>query len=75
MTLIKSIIKSVMATLILKSLATAYVIVGIFILVASGGSENAAMAFFLGPIAFWPATLVVSGLALLVYLAIAEHRT
>ncbi len=63
-----------MATLILKSLATGYILtaIGLIVLGVTKGS-SIAIAFFL-PIFVWPATLIVSGLALLVFKAIEENR-
>jgi len=67
---------SSMATLILKSLITGYALVALFCMLTLGnGSPGAPFYFFfIIPIFWWPATLIVSGLALLVYKAIEEQK-
>jgi len=62
-----------MATLLLKSLATGYIIVAIGIAIMMGDSAPLYSALFM-PIILWPALLIVSGLALLVFKAIDENK-
>ena len=61
-----------MATLLLKSLITGYILVALFafIMFPSGG----AFVVFAAPIIFWHVTLIVSGLSLLVFKAIEEQK-
>lgn len=64
-----------MATLILKSLATGYILTAVGIGVIIVISDNAPLyaALFM-PVFAWPAILIVSGLALLVFKAIDENK-
>jgi len=59
--------------MILKSLGIGYALVGIFFIVLGGG-EDANMMFFVGPIYFWPATLIVAGLVFLGFKSIEEQK-
>lgn len=59
-----------MATFILKSLATGYVLIAVVGLFMGAGGFTLIL-----PIFFWPALLIVSGLAALVYKAIDEHKS
>ena len=67
-----------MATLILKSLAIGFVAVGGFMVILMGDDlssiEDVLTVFIGAPIVSWPATLIIAGLAWLVFAAIAEHR-
>jgi hypothetical protein len=63
-----------MATLILTSLAAGYALVFLFALVVMRPGIAEAGLLFIAPIALWPATLIVAGLAFLVLLAILEHQ-
>ena len=62
-----------MATVVLLSLAAGYALVGGFFLVIGFGSEGALLLVLAGPIVAWPATLIVSFIAMLIILAIAEN--
>lgn len=66
-----------MATLLLKSIITGYALVAAFTLVMYSGNLSAMggiAVIFIMPIILWHATLIVSGLALLVYKAIEEQK-
>ncbi|MBU1124129.1 hypothetical protein KJ652_06125 [Patescibacteria group bacterium] len=65
-----------MATLLLKSLVTGYILVyGFLFVVFARDVDSGNFIFsFLMPIVVWPATLIVSALALLVFLAIKENK-
>jgi hypothetical protein len=64
-----------MATLILKSLAAGYVLVFLFGLVLMSQTTGIpAWGYLFMPILFWPATLIIAAIALLVFIAILEHK-
>ena len=65
-----------MATLILKSLLAGYILVyGFLFVVFAKDIEGGDFIFtFIMPIVLWPATLIVSGLVLLVLLVIKENK-
>ena len=63
-----------MATLILKSLGTGYILTVIGLFALGMGEGTPFLAVFVLPIFVWPVLLIVSGLAFLVFLAIEENR-
>ena len=60
-----------MATLVLKSLITGYVLV-LLVPILFGVFEG--FLTLILPIVLWPATLIVSVLAMIVFIAIKENR-
>jgi len=59
------------ATLILKSLATGYIVVAIIGLFITNGRIDSALIL---PFIFWWGSLIISVFALLVFRAIEEHK-
>jgi len=66
-----------MATFILKSLGIGYALIVLFLLIsgaADGHYSSVMLVVFVGPIFFWPALLIVSGIVALILRAIDERK-
>lgn len=63
-----------MATFILKSLGIGYALIALLFLILGGGTQGGIIVAFIGPIFYWPALLIVSGIVALVLRAIDEQK-